>query len=264
VGVLHDVDGGDAFADDLIWEAVEVLMQNPIFNAEARRLAINFATAMADPEFAQQIQKLSVLITEAPEQGQLFKTLAEVEASREDSSRTPKKIMSMLLSALAAPASAFNIPMRAPKVRRQEAQRIPRVHMQGIFDPLRIKGFGPQPLKKFVPSLIKTIPTPNAAAAALTAAAVALHAEAAHAKSVLGVNGALDFGPLAGDQPGGEGTGKALGINDDSLGFILFGGVFVVGLAWAQWQTYQDDDEDFFDTYESRRVDRDNSNRNRV
>ena len=27
-------------------------------------------------------------------------------------------------------------------------------------------------------------------------------------QSVLGVNGALDFGPLAGDQPGGEGTGK--------------------------------------------------------
>ena len=25
---------------------------------------------------------------------------------------------------------------------------------------------------------------------------------------MLGVNGALDFGPLAGDQPGGEGTGK--------------------------------------------------------
>merc|ERR1740121_1950477 len=256
VAVLCDVDGGDAFADELIWDVVEVLMQNPIFKVEARRLAINFATAMADPEFAQQLQKLSALITEEPEHGQLFKTLAEAGASHEDSSRTPKKIMSMLLLALAAPASAFNIPMHAPKVRQQEAQRIPRVHMQDIFDPLRIKGFGPQPLKKFVPSLIKTIPTPNAAAAALTAAAVALHAEAAHAKSVLGVNGALDFGPLAGDQPGGEGTGKALGINDDSLGFILFGGVFVVGLAWSQWQSYQDDDEDFFDTYDSRRFDK--------
>merc|ERR1740129_1710377 len=225
VAVLRDVDGGDAFADELIWDVVEVLMQNPIFKVEARRLAINFATAMADPEFAQQIQKLSALITEVPEHGQLFKTLAEAEASHEDSGRTPKKIMLMLLSALAAPASAFSIPsipMRAPKVRQQEAQRVPRVHMQGIFDPLSINGFGPQPLKKFVPSLIKTIPTPNAAAAALTAAAVALHAEAAHAKSVLGVNGALNFGPLAGDQPGGEGTGKALGINDDSLGFILF------------------------------------------
>ena len=32
--------------------------------------------------------------------------------------------------------------------------------------------------------------------------------QGAQAKSVLGVNGALDFGPLAGDQPGGEGTGK--------------------------------------------------------
>ena len=33
------------------------------------------------------------------------------------------------------------------------------------------------------------------ASAALTTAAVTFHAEAAHAKSVLGVNGALDFGP---------------------------------------------------------------------
>ena len=45
-------------------------------------------------------------------------------------------------------------------------------------------------------------------AAPALAAAVTFHSEAAHAKSVLGVNGALDFGPLAGDQPGGEGTGK--------------------------------------------------------
>ena len=44
--------------------------------------------------------------------------------------------------------------------------------------------------------------------AALSALAITAHSEAAHAKSVLGVNGALDFGPLAGDQPGGEGTGK--------------------------------------------------------
>ena len=48
----------------------------------------------------------------------------------------------------------------------------------------------------------------NKLAPAFAAAAVSLHSEAAHAKSVLGVNGALDFGPLAGDQPGGEGTGK--------------------------------------------------------
>ena len=44
--------------------------------------------------------------------------------------------------------------------------------------------------------------------AALSALAITAHSEAAHAKSVLGVNGTLDFGPLAGDQPGGEGTGK--------------------------------------------------------
>jgi len=91
----------------------------------------------------------------------------------------------------------------------------------------------------------------------LTAAAVAFQTQAAHAKSVLGVNGALDFGPLAGDQPGGEGTGKALGINDDSLGFVLLAVVFIIGFLFAQWQGYQDDDDDFFDTYDSRRADRD-------
>merc|ERR1719311_670618 len=102
------------------------------------------------------------------------------------------------------------------------------------------------------------------AAAPLTAAAITFSAEAAHAKSVLGVNGALDFGPLAGDQPGGEGTGKALGVNDDSLFFVLGGVTLAVGYAFAQWQSYQDDDEDYFDTYDSRRVDKENSNRNRV
>jgi hypothetical protein len=173
-------------------------------------------------------------------------------------------------------------------------------------------------------------------APALAAAAVTAHTEMAHAKSVLGVNGALDFGPLAGDQPGGEGTGKvrtlraenpalhaaslrasaccsggrrsvgaagaasgalptraalargprrgpwcatsamdmtfvspsspqALGVNDDSLFFVLFGVTFAVGFAFAQWQSYQDDDEDdFFDGYDSRRVDKELSNRNRV
>merc|ERR1711918_51381 len=101
--------------------------------------------------------------------------------------------------------------------------------------------------------------------AAYAAASIALYQQAAEAKSVLGVNGALDFGPLAGDQPGGEGTGKALGVNDDSLFFVLFGVTLAVGLAFAQWQSYQDDaDEDFFDTYDSRRTDRDNTNRNRV
>ena len=38
-----------------------------------------------------------------------------------------------------------------------------------------------------------------------------------------------------------------------------------VGYAFAQWQSYQDDaDDDFFDTYDSRRVDREDTNRNRV
>jgi hypothetical protein len=91
---------------------------------------------------------------------------------------------------------------------------------------------------------------------AATAAAVAFQSQAAHAKSVLGVNGALDFGPLAGDQPGGEGTGKALGINDDSLGVVLIVVILAIGFAFNQWQSYQDDDEDFFDTYDSRRTER--------
>lgn len=55
--------------------------------------------------------------------------------------------------------------------------------------------------------------------------------------------------PLAPDS--GEGTGKALGINDDSL-FAVFG--FVIGsvfFAFSQWQEGQDDDEDFFDSYAS-------------
>merc|ERR1712037_138496 len=76
--------------------------------------------------------------------------------------------------------------------------------------------------------------------AAASALSVSLYAQAASAKSVIGVNGALDFGPLAGDQPGGEGTGKALGINDDSLFFVLFGVVGAVFFAFAQWQGYQD------------------------
>ena len=67
---------------------------------------------------------------------------------------------------------------------------------------------------------------------------------------------------VAGDQPGGEGTGKALGINDDSLFFVLFGVVGSIGFAFTQWQDYQDDDEDFFDTYDSRRSEK-QDNRNR-
>merc|ERR1719171_3449114 len=98
---------------------------------------------------------------------------------------------------------------------------------------------------------------------AATAASITLHAEAVHAKTVLGINGALDFGALAGDQPGGEGTGKALGVNDDSLGFVLLGVPVVLGFLFNQWQGYQDDDDDFFDTYDSRRTDKDLTNRNR-
>merc|ERR1719343_1966610 len=100
--------------------------------------------------------------------------------------------------------------------------------------------------------------------AAASALSISLYTQAASAKSVIGVNGALDFGPLAGNQPGGEGTGKALGINDDSLLFALGAVVFAVGFAFSQWQDYQDDDDDFFDTYDSRRADKELTNRNRV
>ena len=57
---------------------------------------------------------------------------------------------------------------------------------------------------------------------------------------------------------------QALGINDDSLGFVLIAVVFTIGFAFSQWQSYQDDDEDFFDTYDSRRGERETGNRNRV
>merc|ERR1711998_58079 len=97
--------------------------------------------------------------------------------------------------------------------------------------------------------------------AAIGAMAITFHSEAAHAKSVLGVNGALDFGPLAGDQPGGEGTGKALGVNDDTLFGVLIAVPVIIGVLFSQWQGYQDDDADFFDTYDSRRQDREEGNR---
>ena len=100
--------------------------------------------------------------------------------------------------------------------------------------------------------------------AAATAFSIATYIQAAEAKSVMGVNGQLDFGPLAGDQPGGEGTGKALGVNDDSLFGVLLAVPLIIGLLFNGWQSYQDDDEDFFDAYDSRRDDRDLSNRNRV
>ena len=58
---------------------------------------------------------------------------------------------------------------------------------------------------------------------------------------------------------------QALGINDDSLFAVLFGIGGACFFAFAQWSSYQDDvDDDFFDTYDSRRVDREITNRNRV
>ena len=55
---------------------------------------------------------------------------------------------------------------------------------------------------------------------------------------------------------------RAAGINDDSLGFVLGGVLLSVFFAFNQWQETQDDDEDFFDSYDSRRVEtQDNRNR---
>jgi len=100
--------------------------------------------------------------------------------------------------------------------------------------------------------------------AAAVAASVSAHAQMVSAKTYTGVAGALDFGPLAGAQPGGEGTGKPLGINEDAvLGALVAVTLIVFGL-FAQWQSYQDDDDDFFDTYDSRRNDKELTNRNRV
>merc|ERR1719269_490993 len=78
-----------------------------------------------------------------------------------------------------------------------------------------------------------------------------------------GVNGALDFGNLA-SGVGGEGTGIALGANEPALLAILLTIPVIIGVLFNGWQGYQDDDDDFFDTYESRRTDRVVGNRNRV
>ena len=40
---------------------------------------------------------------------------------------------------------------------------------------------------------------------------------------------------------------QALGINDDSLGYVLLFVIGSVGFAFGQWQEYQDDDEDLFE-----------------
>eukprot|EP00316_Scyphosphaera_apsteinii_P024889 CAMPEP_0119343530 /NCGR_PEP_ID=MMETSP1333-20130426/106494_1 /TAXON_ID=418940 /ORGANISM="Scyphosphaera apsteinii, Strain RCC1455" /LENGTH=143 /DNA_ID=CAMNT_0007355925 /DNA_START=99 /DNA_END=530 /DNA_ORIENTATION=+ len=112
-------------------------------------------------------------------------------------------------------------------------------------------------------SMLKPVEAIRKLPAAATALGISTYAQVASAKSVVGVNGALDFGNLA-SGVGGEGTGKALGVNDDSL-FVVLGLVTIgIGLLFAQWQEYQDDDDDYFDTYDSRRVDRVLTNRNRV
>merc|ERR1719163_1351394 len=79
---------------------------------------------------------------------------------------------------------------------------------------------------------------------------------AAPTMAIGGVNGALDFGNLA-SGVGGEGTGIALGANEPALLGILLVIPLTIGLLFGGWQGYQDDDDDFFDTYDSRREDRD-------
>merc|ERR1719284_1657542 len=87
---------------------------------------------------------------------------------------------------------------------------------------------------------------------------------AAPQMAIGGVNGALDFGNLA-SGVGGEGTGIALGANEPALLAIVIGIPVIIGLLFGGWQGYQEDrEDDFFDTYDSRRTDRDITNRNRV
>ena len=90
----------------------------------------------------------------------------------------------------------------------------------------------------------------------------AMRSQAAPTMTIGGVNGALDFGNLA-SGVGGEGTGIALGANEESLLAILIAIPTIIGILYSGWQDYQEDDDDFFDTYDSRRVDRVGDNRNR-
>jgi len=88
-----------------------------------------------------------------------------------------------------------------------------------------------------------------------SAIAAATLASAAQAGSRTGVNGQLDFGPLAGDQPGGEGTGKALGANDDVLLVILFVVPLLNWIVFKQWGDIQEDRQsDSFEEIEKRRT----------
>ena len=49
----------------------------------------------------------------------------------------------------------------------------------------------------------------------------------------------IKFGDAGVKVPGVNTTLEALGINDDSLGFVLLGVVGSIGFAFNQWQGYQ-------------------------
>merc|ERR1719213_1623014 len=84
---------------------------------------------------------------------------------------------------------------------------------------------------------------------------------AAPQMSIGGVNGALDFGNLA-SGVGGEGTGIALGANEPALLAIVVLIPTIIGFLFSGWTDYQEDrEDDFFDTYDSRRTDREITNR---
>merc|ERR1719484_274482 len=70
------------------------------------------------------------------------------------------------------------------------------------------------------------------------------------AMGIGGVNGALDFGNLA-SGVGGEGTGIALGANEPSLLAVVVIIPLVIGFLFSGWTDYQNDGDDFFDTYDS-------------
>ena len=57
---------------------------------------------------------------------------------------------------------------------------------------------------------------------------------------------------------------QALGANEPGLLAILVIVPLAIWFLFAGWTDYQEDDDDFFDTYDSRRADRENTNRNRL
>ena len=118
--------------------------------------------------------------------------------------------------------------------------------MASTSAPSRVRRAACSPQPNFRPYARRTVSSNHAPRDSLEGLTIPLHAPR-----------------LAGNQPGGEGTGKALGVNDTSLFGVLLAIPVIIGVLFSQWQDYQDDDDDFFDSYDSRRNDRVSDNRNR-